>query len=146
LTFHALSEPLFLAFTHRAFYADAPEIEVEIARTSPEGVLLGRGSLTTPMRLDSGASTTVISDAYARYFEIDLSQFPLDEVEVSAGTVVGRLALLDMYFCGRWFEVPVVFAPILPQFLGREGIFTNASVAFSHQGLGVDPFIAMAKL
>jgi hypothetical protein len=51
-----------------------------------------------------------------------------------------------MYFCGRWFEVPVVFAPIWPQFLGREGIFTDASVAFSHQGLGVDPFIAMAKL
>jgi hypothetical protein len=146
LTFHALSEPLFLPFTHRAFYFGAPEIEVEIAATSPQGVLQGQGSLTTLMRLDSGASTTVISDVYARHFGIDLVQFPLEEVDVSAGSVVGRLALLDVYFCGQWFEVPAVFAPIWPQFLGREGIFDNASVAFSYQDLGINPFVAMARL
>jgi hypothetical protein len=147
LTLQALPEPLFIPFTHKAVYSRVPEVEVEIAATSPLGVLRGRGSLTTPMLVDSGATTTMISSVYARHFGIDLDQCTLAEVVGISGHVeYWPIEMLDMYLCDEWFEVPVLFYDGWPQLLGREVVFDYLNVAFGYEGLGVNPFVAMGRL
>jgi hypothetical protein len=147
LTLQPLPQPLSVPFTHRAFYDDAPDVDVEIAATSPLGVLGGARSITTQLRVDSGADTTMLHDGYARYLGIDLDQCPLVPVRGLSDENAYRLALVDMYLCDQWLEVPVVFAPNRwPQLLGRETIFDNLSVTFSYLGLGINPFVAMGRL
>jgi hypothetical protein len=147
LTLQPLPQPLSVPFTHRAFYDDAPDVDVEIAVTSPLGVLRGEGSITTQLRVDSGADTTMLYDGYARYLGIDLNQCPHVPVRGLSGENEYPLELVDMYLCDRWLEVPVIFAPNRwPQLLGREVVFYNLSVTFSYQGLGLNPFVAMGRL
>ena len=105
---------------------------VEIAATSPGGVLRGR-PIETVMLVDSGADYSMIDDSYARHLGIDLSQCPVQPVRGITGEGETRLARLNIYVCGSWLEVPVLFAPDRwPQLLGRRGIFDNLFVAFVH--------------
>ena len=105
---------------------------VEIAATSPGGVLRGR-PIETVMLVDSGAVYSMIDDSYARHLGIDLSQCPVQPVRGITGEGETRLARLNIYVCGSWLEVPVLFAPDRwPQLLGRRGIFDNLFVAFVH--------------
>ena len=145
MTLHALPEPHLIPVTHRAFYLDVPDIEVEIAATSPLGVLRGERSISTRMRVDSGATTTMLNDGYARHLGIDLSQVPRAPVVGITGEEEQHpYTLLDMKLCDQWLEVPVLFAPNRwPQLLGREGVFDHLFVAFAYEGLGISPFVAM---
>jgi hypothetical protein len=132
LTLEALYTPTALSFTHRALYDHAPEIEVEIAATSPGGVLRGR-PIETHMLMDSGADYSMIDDSYARHLGIDLNQCPVRPVRGITGVSEARLSRLNIYVCGSWLEVPVLFAPDRwPQLLGRRGVFDNLFVAFVH--------------
>jgi hypothetical protein len=89
----------------------------------------------------------MLYEGYARYLGIDLNRCPLVPVKGLTDNNYYRLALVDMYLCGQWLEVPVAFAPVRwPQLLGREVVFDNLSVAFSYQGLGINPFVAMGRL
>jgi len=145
LILHALPEPHQILVTHRAFYLDVPDIEIEIAATSPLGALRGERSISTVVRVDSGATTTMLHDGYARHLGIDLSQVTREPVVGITGEQEWYpIALLDMRLCDQWLEVPVLFAPNRwPQLLGREGVFDHLFVAFAYEGLGISPFVGM---
>lgn len=120
-----------IAFTHKASYNFAPTIQVEIAVTTPLGVLMGR-SIKTEMLVDSGADITMLDSAYAAPLGIDLSRCTRSQAHGIGGEVSTRLATLQMYLCGRWFDVPVAFHPNLPtQLLGRRVVFDNLFLAFA---------------
>ena len=105
---------------------------VEIAATSRGGVLRGR-PIETAVVVDSGADYSMIHDSYARHLGIELSQCPVRPVRGITGKGEAREASINIYLCGSWFEIPVLFAPDRwPQLLGRRGVFDNLFMAFVH--------------
>lgn len=133
MTLQALANPVPIAFTHRASYSFDPIIQVEIAVTTPLGVLTGR-SIRTEMLVDSGADITALDGSLAAPLGLDLRRCPVGQAQGIGGVVPTRLATLQMYLCGRWLDVPVAFHPNLPmQLLGRRVVFDNLFLAFAQR-------------
>lgn len=127
--------------THGAGYAHRPDqrpiIEVEIAATAPEGVLLGK-PIRTPVLVDSGADVTLLDGGLAPTLGINLAdpRFPKGTVGgVGAGGVPVARADVKMDLCGKWVTVPVNFtlrSITHEQLLGRAGAFDALLVSFLH--------------
>jgi Aspartyl protease len=137
-----LGSPANVPVTHGSIYAQhpqqRPEIEVEVAATSDQGLLLGRPVRTTVL-VDSGADVTMLDGGLARTLGIDLDdpKYPKTTVGgVGQGGVPVARVVVRMQLCDRWRSVPVNFTrqPIHhPQLLGREGAFDALLVSFLHQ-------------
>lgn len=141
MTFVPLGSAVSLPATHAAGYGHHPDqrpiVEVELAATTAEGILLGR-SIRTSVLVDSGADVTMLDGGLAPALGLDLSlpAFPKGAVGgVGAGGVQVARADLKMEICGRWADVPVNFT-LNPlghvQLMGREGAFDAMLVAFLH--------------
>lgn len=108
-------------------------VEVEVAATSPAGVLLG--TARTNFLVDSGADVTMLNSDLAQILGIDLSVCLLHPIGgIGATVVMGRKSMVMMHLCGRWVRVPVDFVPGQdPQLLGREGAFDSLLITFAHR-------------
>ena len=73
-----------------------PMVEVEVAATDPDGILLGEPRLTTVL-VDSGADYTILDARLAPVLGIDLARcVPADTSVVGGGTVSGRATHLKI--------------------------------------------------
>jgi hypothetical protein len=138
LTLQQLAKPARLAFTHQHSYGAAPPrwpmLEVELAVTTPGGVMVGR-PITTSVLVDSGADITMLDAALAPILGVDLRRCPVQQVQgVGPAPIQARQAIVKMNLCGRWVNIPILFSPNLqPQLLGRAGVFDVVSIAFLHR-------------
>jgi len=136
LSLLVLPAPATVTMTHGGTYANAtnrrPTIEVDLAATSPSGVLLG--TARTSVLIDSGADVTMLNSAHALTLGVDLSVCPIVQIGGIGGNVSGRRTTVKMHLCGRWVDVLVDFVPGQnPQLLGREGAFDALLVTFAHR-------------
>lgn len=110
-----------------------PIIDVEVAATTPNGVLLGT-PLRTDVLVDSGADVTMLEASLAGTLGIDLRGCPMEWVQGVGGVKPVWKAIVMMHLCDAWVHVPVAFAlQQQPQLLGRDGAFDSLWVAFGHR-------------
>jgi hypothetical protein len=135
VTLVALPSPAAFNYSHRGDYPDGrPVITVEFATTDRHGVLLG--AYRTGVLVDTGADLTLLEYSVSLALGLDLSdraRYPKRRIGGIAGGLDCASATIMAELCGRWFEIPVVFA--LPPYnvqnlLGREGVLDYVGFAF----------------
>jgi hypothetical protein len=135
VTLVALPSPAAFNYSHRGEYSNSrPVITVEFAATDSHGVLLG--SYRTGVLVDTGADLTLLEYGVSVALGLDLSdrtKYPKRKIGGIAGGLDCASATIKAELCGKWFEIPVVFA--LPphsvqNLLGREGVLDHVGFAF----------------
>jgi hypothetical protein len=135
VTLVPLPSPAAFDYSHRGDYPDhRPIITVEFAATDSHGALLG--AHRTGVLVDTGADLTLLEYGVSLALGLDLSdgaRYPKQRIGGIAGGLECASATILAELCGRWFEIPVVFA--LPphnvqNLLGREGVLDRVGFAF----------------
>lgn len=107
-------------------------VEIEVAATSPDGLLLGEPQLANVM-VDSGAEFTILDDRLAPLLGLDLQQLPpAPMIGIGTQEVPGRAYHNTMIgLCGIWVVATVVFQERpSPSLLGRQAIFERLGFGF----------------
>jgi len=108
-------------------------VEVEVAATDPNGILLGAARPTTVL-VDSGALYTMLDERLADQLGIPPGfGRPISLEGIEGNGVTGRLVSIKVGLCGTFIDAPVMFcARPSPQLLGRTGVFDQIAFSFLH--------------